>query len=164
MYGVNHLERGINSEVETTRDKAGLSFWRRLLVILALLAIAFLAGLIPQWLSAREMSKQLNAAQGNLRLSQLQNRLGSAAINARRGEYEPARIAASDFFTDLRAELERRETTFNANQREAMEPLLNERDEIITQLARYDAGAGDNLANLYLSYARAVNPSALKQN
>jgi hypothetical protein len=36
-----------------------------------------------------------------LRISTLQNTLASAAIDARRGEYEPARQAASDFFTHL---------------------------------------------------------------
>ena len=94
-------------------------------------------------------------------MSQLQNRLATAAINAKRGEYEPARIAASDFYTDLRAEVDRAaDGALNDSQRQRVAPMLTERDELITLLARGDPAAADRLAGLYLAYTQAINPSA----
>jgi hypothetical protein len=40
-------------------------------------------------------------------LAKMQNNIGSAVIDARKGDYEPARQAASQFFTSLRAELDK---------------------------------------------------------
>ena len=82
---------------ETAKTNEGNPLWKRIAVFAAALLIAFLLGLIPMWLSKKEAVRQRDAAQANLRLSQLQNRLGTAAINARHGEYEPARAAASNF-------------------------------------------------------------------
>lgn len=160
MQEARDLRKGINLEVSSEADKSESSLWWRIVVLIALLVFVFLLGLIPAWLSERETARQRDAAQVNLRLSQLQNRLATAAINARRGEYEPARVAASDFFTDLRAEVDRRESGFNNRQLEAVQPILAERDEIITLLARYDQAAVERLTDLYLNYIQATNRSA----
>lgn len=128
----------------------------------ALLLLTFLLGFVPVWLSSRETARQRDAAQANLRLSQLQNRLGTAAMNARRGNYEPARIAASDFFTDLRAETDHQESGFDAGQLEAVKPLLAERDEVVTLLARSDQAAADRLTDMYLGYVQAMSGSVPK--
>ena len=143
MQGIHELGNKEKLHAVENSESTGLSLWQRAALSAAVLIIAFLAGLVPAWLSGRETTRQLDAAQANLRLSQLQNRLGTAAINARRGEYEPARLAASDFFTDLRAEVDRKESAFNSKQLEAVKPILNKRDETITQLARYDKGAAE---------------------
>jgi hypothetical protein len=156
MQEAGNLRKELKTKLE---DKSGSPFWRRLAVYGAFLILVFLLGFVPSRLSERETLRQRDAAQANLRLSQLQNRLATAAISARRGEYEPARLAASDFFTDLRAEFDRPQSGFSAAQREALRPILDERDQLITLLARNDGQAVERLADLYINYARAVNPS-----
>jgi hypothetical protein len=123
----------------------------------------FLLGLVPVWLKAREAASQRDAARRELRLSRTQVTLASAAIDARRGEYETARQTASDFFTSLRAELDAGgESALTARQREATAPLLGRRDEIITLLARSDPASAERLSELYVSYRAAVYDVLIK--
>src|SRR5687767_11731288 len=73
---------------------------------------AFTLGFAPMWLTARTRTDERDAAQQSLRLARIENALAAAAILARLGEYEPARVAASAFFTDLQAEVERAASGF----------------------------------------------------
>jgi hypothetical protein len=82
--------------------------------------------------------------------------LAAAAIQARRGDYEPAREAASTFYTNLRAELDRRPSGFTESQREMMRSLLAQRDQLITLLARADAAVAERLADAYVSYRQTT--------
>ena len=87
----------------------------------------------------------------------MQSNLASAAIDARRGDYEPARQAASQFFTSLRAEIDKGDSSYLTQaQRAAAQPLLDGRDEIITLLARSDPASADRLSELYVAYRKAV--------
>lgn len=96
-------------------------------------------------------------ARRSLRLSQTQNRLASAALDARRGEYEQARNAASDFFTAVRAELDRtQDRALNAEQVERARVVLASRDDVITLLARNDPASADRLADAYVAYRNAL--------
>jgi len=158
MQETRNFRKGLSLEAEAPSESRVLPFAKRLALWAALLLSAFLFGLIPTWLSERETARQRDAAQSNLRLSQLQNRLATASLKARRGEYEAARVATSDFFTDLRAEVDRRESGFSPKQREAVQPILNERDHVITLLARSDTAATERLTDLYLAYVDALNP------
>ena len=118
----------------------------------------FLLGLLPMWSKAREAASQRDAARRELRLSQTQGALASAAIDARRGEYETARQTTSDFFTSLRGELDAGDDSpLSARQRDSVAPLLRQRDDIITLLARSDPASADRLSDLYVSYRAAVN-------
>jgi hypothetical protein len=99
MDAADDLKTKSGLEVKTKKAESG--FWKRLAVYAAALLVAFLLGAIPMWVSKGDAARQRDAAQANLRLSQLQNRLATAAVYARRGEYEPARLAASDFYTGL---------------------------------------------------------------
>jgi hypothetical protein len=130
---------------------------RRLILYAAALLIAFLLGLVPMWMTARERGRERDAAQAALRISTLQNTLANAAIDARRGEYEPARQAASDFFTNLGAEIRREpDSVFNEAQRNALLPMFDPRDEIITLLARSDPASAERLVDLYNIYRQAT--------
>jgi len=136
---------------------------KRVGIYLGVALAVFLLGMVPMWLKAREAASQRDAAQRELRLSQLQGTLASAAIDARRGEYEPARQTTSDFFTTLRTELDAgKESSLTARQREATAPLLARRDDIITLLARNDPVSSDRLADLYVSYRAAINDIPVK--
>ena len=131
---------------------------RRFIIYVALLVLAFLAGLVPMWLKSRECSSSLSDGERQSSLAKMQNSLGSAAIDARRGDYETARQAASDFFTSLGAEFNRGvDSALSQAEIERLQPLLTRRDEIITLLARGDATSADLLSDLYVSYRTIVN-------
>lgn len=130
---------------------------KRLLVYLVIFGIGLLLGLVPMWLTARQRGKDLESTRAELRRTQMRSALSAAAVDARRGDYEPARKAMSDFFTALSGELDRGEdSALNQAQRGAVTPLLAHRDEIITLLARSDPAAADRLSNLDSAYRKAT--------
>lgn len=128
----------------------------RFAIYATVLFAAFLLGFLPMWLTARTRTAERDAAQQALRLAQIETSLAAAAIQARRGEYERAREATSTFYTSLQAELGRADSGVAAPSRGALQGILDERDQMITLLARGDAAAADRLANLYISYRQAV--------
>lgn len=148
-----------NSKVKEVK---GTPVWqnprvRRIGTSALVLLTVFLLGFVPMWMSGREKGRARDTAQTALRVSQLQNTLASAAIDARRGDYEPARQSASEFFTSLRTELERgRESAFNQTQQENLRGLLATRDDTITLLARNDPAAADRLFDLFINYRQAM--------
>ena len=130
---------------------------RRFIIYAAVLLVVFLAGLVPMWWTSRACVRDRDAAQASLRISNLQNSLANAAIDARRGEYEPARQAASDFFTNLGSEFARgRDSVFNEQQRNALHSIFDTRDDTITLLARSDPASADRLVDLYTKYRQAT--------
>jgi hypothetical protein len=126
---------------------------RRWILWASVLLAVFLVGLIPMWNTARARTRERDAAQSALRVSQMQITLANAAIDARRGEYERARQAASAFFTELGAEFDRgQDSPFTRAQQDALRPLLAGRDDMITLLARADPASADRLLELYVAY------------
>jgi len=139
---------------KTTHRIRGFSLY------VARLLVAFLLGFVPMWLKSRERSSNLAEAKRQSSLAKMQNSLGAAAIDARRGDYETARQAASDFFTSLRTEFNRDvDSALSQAEIASLQPLLTRRDEIVTLLARGDATAADLLSDLYVSYRTIVNRS-----
>jgi hypothetical protein len=132
---------------------------RRIGIYAAVLVVVFLLGFVPMWLKARACASGLETATHQLNLVKIQNALASAVIDARRGDYEPARLAASQFFTSLGAEVDKGEASnFTTAQRDGMKPLFARRDEIITLLARSDPAAADKLSDLFVTY-RKLSPA-----
>ncbi len=130
---------------------------RRFILYAGVLLAVFLLGLIPMWLQARATAARLADAERRLTLVGMQGSLASAAIDARRGDYEPARQAISQFFTSLRAEIDEGDASdFTQAQRAALQPLFEGRDEIITLLALSDPASADRLSDLYVGYRKAV--------
>jgi len=161
------MSRAEQNEPEAARS--GNSIWhdkrvKRSVVYAVVLLVVFLAGLVPMWLTARTRVRERDAAQASLRISTLQNSLANAAIDARRADYEPARQAASDFFTNLQTEIDRgRDSAFNEAQRNALRPLFETRDETITLLARSDPAAADRLVDLYTKYRQTITAAPVDQ-
>ncbi|MFL6284992.1 MAG: hypothetical protein ACJ74Q_17765 [Pyrinomonadaceae bacterium] len=130
---------------------------RRIIIYAGVLLVVFLLGLVPMWLKARASDARLADAERQLTLVGMQGNLASAAIDARRGDYEPARQSVSQFFTSLRAEIDKGDTSyFTQAQRAGLQPLFDGRDEIITLLARSDPASADRLSDMYVAYRRAV--------
>lgn len=130
---------------------------RRFIIYAGVLLAVFLLGLVPMWLQARASAARLADAERRLTLVEMQANLASAAVDARRGDYEPARQAVSQFFTSLRAEIDKGDASnFTEAQRAGVQPLFAGRDEIITLLARSDPASADRLSDLYVAYRKAV--------
>jgi len=127
-------------------------------VYFAVALVIFLLGLIPMWLKARAIAYQRDAAQRELHLSRIQNMLASSAVDAQRGEYEPARQEASDFFTALREQLDKdgMDAALTPSQRDGLKPLLAQRDDLITLLARNDPAAAPRLLDLHAAFRKAI--------
>lgn len=125
---------------------------RRVLLFLILAVIVFLLGFVPTWLKLRDQTALRVKAERALTVMRIEKDLGSAAIDARRGQYEAARQEASAFFTAARFEIdEPKQSVLTDQQRNTLTPLLRGQDEIITLLARSDAASADRLASLYVS-------------
>lgn len=146
------------SEDVQTKPVKSSPVMQRYIIYAGVLLIIFLVGFIPMWVKARAATSSLIDTEHQLRLVRMQNNLASAVIDARRGDYEPARQGASEFFTSLRAQIDKADTpNFTPAQRQAMQPLFAGRDEIITLLARGDPASADRLSDLYVSYRRIMN-------
>ena len=131
---------------------------QRILIYAGVLLVVFLLGFVPMWLKARAAGNRLAETERYLTLARIQNNLASAVIDARRGEYEPARQAVSQFFTTAQAEIARGDaSSYTQAQREQLQQVLVGRDELITLLARSDAAAADRLVNLFVAYRKIVN-------
>lgn len=132
------------------------SVMQRVIIYAAVLLIVFLLGLVPMWLKSRAATNNLAEAERQLVISKTQNDLASAAIDARRGDYEPARQALSRFFTAIGAETGS-SSHYTEAQRKSMQPLFAARDELITLLARNDPSAADRLSDLFVAYRKIVS-------
>jgi hypothetical protein len=131
---------------------------QRILIYAAVLLIVFLLGFVPMWLKARGLGNRLAETEGQLVLTRTQNNLASAVIDARRGEYEPARQAVSQFFTTLQGEIAKGDTSnYTQAQRGQLQQLSAGRDELITLLARSDPAAADRLADLFVAYRKVMS-------
>ena len=141
--------------------RTGVPLWKRLGVYALIFVIGFLLGLLPMWLNAHRTAKELEATRAELQRSQMRGALSGAASDARRGDYEPARKAMSDFFSALSTELDRGEdSVLDQTQQGAVRPLLTQRDELITLLARSDPAAADRLSNLDAAYRKSTGNAA----
>ncbi len=134
---------------------------KRILIYAGAAVVIFLVGFVPMWWAASSRANERDEARRELRLCKIQSELASAAIDARLGEYELARQSASNFYTELRAELDKgSESVLDQSQHENLKSLLLTRDEVITLLARNDPAAAERLANAFASYRKAGVSSA----
>lgn len=146
----------MSEEVEPVPHKS-TSVVRSFVTYAGVLLVGVLIGVVPMWIQARTAAGKLAEAERRLTLVGMQGDLASAALDARRGEYEPARQAVSQFFTSLRAEADKGDASgFTQAQRAGVQPLFAGRDEIITLLARSDPASADRLSELYVAYRKAL--------
>jgi hypothetical protein len=152
------MSEEIREEVVRPEPAKSRSLLQRIGLYAALMLVAFLLGFIPMWLKARESGNNLASAQRTIVLAQMENNLASAAIDARKGEYEPARQAVSLFYTSLQAEINKGDdSAFTPTLITTAQGLFAGRDEIITLLARSDPASADRLADLYVAYRNIIN-------
>ena len=147
-----------DSEVFIPRMSVLAIHWKRVALFVSLSLGFFLLGFAPMWFRTTSAMEQRDAAQRGVRLGQLQNTVAAAVIEVQRGQYEPARQLTSDFYTNLRRQVDGDSgSLFTSSQREGLRSLLAERDELITLLARSDPAATDRLFVVYSTYNKLAN-------
>jgi hypothetical protein len=130
-----------------------LSTWLPVFVLCAV----FLVGFVPMWLKSNRLGAELFRAQREARIEQIQITFANAALDARRGDYEPARQGMTSFFNLVTAELDRgMASALPAGAAADLKPLLGQRDELITLLARSDPASAERLANAYASFRQTL--------
>ena len=141
------------SNVLSPRISALAIPWKRVALYATIAVGFFLLGFVPMWVKTTRAIEQRDAAQHGVRLGQLHNTLAAAVIEVQRGQYEPARQLTSDFYTNLRRQVDADSSSqLTSSQRDGLTTLLAERDELITLLARSDPSARDRLFNVYSTY------------
>jgi hypothetical protein len=133
-------------------------FLRRVILYTVLSFVFFLLGFVPMWIKVRDCSTALFEADKQLTLARIQNLLGSAVINAQRGDYGKSLQATSDFFTALRTETDNLESSvFTPTEKAGIMDLYPIRDDLIALLARKDPSSTARLFVLYEAYLKVVN-------
>lgn len=157
MRAVGH-HASSESKVTSPRISAPAIPWKRVALYATVSIGFFLLGFLPMWFKTSRAIEQRDAAQRGVRLAQLKDTLAAAVIDVQRGEFEPARQLTSDFYTNLRRQVDGDNgSVFTATQREGLRSLLVQRDELITLLARRDPAATDRLYNVYSTYNKLAN-------
>ena len=159
---VNRVEKSLNGENENTMF---LLPWQKIKGYLILSLTMFLFLIVPVWWEASDVALQRDAAQRELRLSQMQNTLANAVIEAQRGEYEPSRQTLNEFFNLLQDQINAGESSgLLKSQRENLKPLLSERDELLDMLAHGDETVNERMQNFFASYRQAINNTNVTGN
>ena len=125
---------------------------RTLLTVGLLVAVAFMAGFLWQWIEARDARAERDEVRLELTFEELENRLASAVIQVDAGSYESARELMSRFFTGLQENVGRAPS----DARRELDQLLARRDAVITALSRGDPASGDILTRMYTRYQVAM--------
>jgi hypothetical protein len=95
---------------------------------------------------------QLDTARYELTFRRLEATLGTATIEAQRGNHESARRLASDFFSGLQTAIE--EAPVSAQP--ALQQIQAQRDAMITELSRANLESGGLLAAIFDRYRAAM--------
>lgn len=140
---------------EEIRRDSRLSKGRKIGVAVAALLAVFLLGFAPQWLRARSMEQELTTARSEMRMLDLGGRLAAALAESHRGNYERARQLMAGFFSNLETQIP---NYGDADEREELEALMRQRDEIITLLSRAEPESTSRLNLMYTRYFAVTHP------
>ncbi len=125
---------------------------RQVLLVVGLVALAFLVGFGWQYARAERLERELAGVRQELALVRAETAIAAAAVSAQRGGQDIALRLASDFFTRLQAEV----ATAPAETRAELEEILAQRDAAIAAVSRGGAEGRDVLARLYARYRVAI--------
>lgn len=128
---------------------------RQIAILLAAVLVAFLIGFVPQRSRAARAAHQLEATRFELRMSRIEGAIGAALAESLRSNFERARQLMTTVYSDLQAVQAR----VPKDQRDDVQAILRERDEIITLLARGAPVSSQRLLLVYTRYHQAFTPA-----
>jgi hypothetical protein len=118
----------------------------RIIVVIILLIIAFLAGFVPQYIKVERLENELSVARQENALAQLRDLAGLAFVQASQKNYGLSAETAKQFFSHTR---DAANQAPDASGRKALEDLLASQDRITTELAKGDPEALGDLQVLF---------------
>jgi hypothetical protein len=118
----------------------------RIIIVIILLIIVFLAGFIPQYMKVKRLEDDLSVAKQEKALAQLRDLAALAFVQANQKNYGLAAGTSKQFFTHTR---EAANQAPDANGRKALENLLASQDKITAELAKGDPEALGDLQVLF---------------
>jgi hypothetical protein len=118
----------------------------RIVVVIILLIVVFLAGFVPQYIKVKRLENGLSIARQENALAQLRDLAGLAFVQASQKNYGLAAGTSKQFFSRTR-ELANRAP--DANGRKTLEDLLASQDKIAAELAKGDPEALGDLQVLF---------------
>ena len=127
-------------------DRSTVPRW--LMLVGIAIVLVFVAAMVTQVLRTRGVRAELAAARAENAQLRTETFVGAAAAEALQGRYEPARVLASRFFTDLQTRM----LALPADERGPLQALLDRRDATITLLSRGDPAAGPALVRLVTDF------------
>jgi hypothetical protein len=125
----------------------------RVIVVIILLIIVFLAGFVPQYIKVKRLENDLSVARQENALAQLRDLAGLAFVQASQKNYGLAAGTSKQFFGRTR---EVANHTPDANGRKALEDLLAFQDKITAELAKGDPEALGDLQVLFEKTCQAA--------
>ena len=138
-------------------DRPAVPRW--LMIVGMAIVLVLVAAMVTQVLRTRAVRAELAAARAENARLHTETYVGAAAAEALQGRYEPARVLASRFFTDLQTRM----LALPADDRGAIQTLLDRRDATITLLSRGDPAAGPALVRLVTDYRALREPAAAER-
>ncbi len=128
----------------------------RIVVVIILLIIAFLAGFIPQHLKVNRLENDLSVARRENAVAQLRDLAGLAFVQASQKNYGLAAGTSQQFYSRTR---EAANQTPDASGRKALEDLLASQDRIAAELAKGDPEVLGDLQVLFEKTRQAAGAS-----
>jgi hypothetical protein len=125
---------------------------KRILWVLILVILAFLAGFGWQYYNAQAIEARLEQTVQELAVERLRVGLAQAAVAAQSGDFEGARRQMSDFFTAMQARLDQ----LPPDVRAVGEELLRTRDDVITGLSRANPESAELLYGMLLRFRTSL--------
>jgi hypothetical protein len=126
----------------------------RIVIVIVLLIVVFLAGFIPQYIKVKRLENDLSAARQENALAQLRDLAGLAFVQASQKNYGLAADTSKQFFNRTR---EVANQTPDANGRKALENLLAFQGKITAELAQ---GNPDALGDLQVLFEKTQQAAA----
>jgi hypothetical protein len=118
----------------------------RIVVVITLLIVAFLAGFVPQYLNVKRLENDLSAARQENALAQLRDLAALSFVQVSQKNYGLAAETSTRFFTRTR---EVANGLPDANKRKVLEDVLAFQDSVTARLARGDPAVLDDLQELF---------------
>ena len=128
----------------------------RVVVWFIVVVVVFLAGFVPEYLSARRLNNELSRVTQENRYAELRDQAGLVYFLASQKNYGLAGNAATRFFARAG---EAASQMRDANAGKPLQDLLNLRDKITAELAKGDPAALNDLQTLYVNTRRATGRS-----